>query len=90
MSPDFNTLIILRGIQGVGAAASMPASVSHFYPHALYRRPIILSLRQLGILARAFPPSPARSIAFATFAAGAPIGGAFGSVFGGLLAQTSG
>lgn len=67
---DFNTLIILRGIQGVGAAASMPAS--------------------LGILARAFPPSPARSIAFATFAAGAPIGGAFGSVFGGLLAQTSG
>ncbi|KAI0251756.1 efflux transporter [Lactifluus subvellereus] len=54
------TLDILRGFQGIGAAAMIPAS--------------------LGILARAFPPGPARSIAFATFSAGAPAGDAFGTV----------
>ncbi|KAG2147771.1 major facilitator superfamily domain-containing protein [Suillus bovinus] len=43
----------------------------------------------LGILAHAFPPSKMRSIAFATFAAGAPIGGAFGMIFGGILTQIS-
>ncbi|EIM80449.1 MFS general substrate transporter [Stereum hirsutum FP-91666 SS1] len=41
----------------------------------------------LGILAHTFPPSRARSIAFSTFAAGAPLGGAFGYVFGGVLVQ---
>ncbi|KAF8992537.1 major facilitator superfamily domain-containing protein [Cyathus striatus] len=64
---DITTLNILRGIQGVGAAATIPAS--------------------LGILAHAFPPSPARSLAFATFAAGAPIGAVFGNVIGGVLTQ---
>ncbi|TBU38321.1 major facilitator superfamily domain-containing protein [Dichomitus squalens] len=44
------TLDILRGLQGLGPAASVPAA--------------------LGILAHTFPPSPIRSIAFATFAAG--------------------
>lgn len=43
----------------------------------------------LGILAHAFPPSRARSIAFATFAAGAPVGGAFGTIIGGVLTQLS-
>ncbi|KAG2341240.1 MFS general substrate transporter [Suillus weaverae] len=43
----------------------------------------------LGILAHAFPPSKARSIAFATFAAGAPVGGAFGMIIGGVLTQLS-
>ncbi|KAG7446056.1 putative efflux transporter [Guyanagaster necrorhizus] len=61
------TLDILRGIQGVGAAATIPAS--------------------LGILAHSFPPSRARTIAFATFAAGAPIGGALGTVVGGVMVQ---
>jgi len=61
------TLDILRGFQGLGVAAAIPAA--------------------LGILAHAFPPSHARSIAFATFAAGAPLGGAFGSVIGGVLTQ---
>jgi hypothetical protein len=42
---------------------------------------------QIGILAQAFPPSRARSIAFATFAAGAPIGAALGTALGGLLAE---
>ncbi|KAF9446080.1 MFS general substrate transporter [Macrolepiota fuliginosa MF-IS2] len=60
-------LIILRGVQGIGAAATIPAS--------------------LGILAHAFPPSRARSLAFATFAAGAPIGAAFGSAIGGVLTE---
>ncbi|KAG2147757.1 major facilitator superfamily domain-containing protein [Suillus bovinus] len=41
----------------------------------------------LGILAHAFPPSRARSTAFATFAAGAPVGGAFGMLIGGVLTQ---
>ncbi|KAJ7734755.1 MFS general substrate transporter [Mycena maculata] len=41
----------------------------------------------LGILAHAFPPSRARSIAFATFSAGAPIGGALGTQLGGVLTQ---
>ncbi|KAJ3575022.1 hypothetical protein NP233_g1365 [Leucocoprinus birnbaumii] len=64
---DILTLIILRAIQGIGAAATIPAS--------------------LGILANAFPPSRARSLAFATFAAGAPIGGVFGNTIGGILTQ---
>ncbi|KAF9456825.1 major facilitator superfamily domain-containing protein [Collybia nuda] len=41
----------------------------------------------LGILAEAFPPSRARSIAFSVFAAGAPVGAAFGLAVGGVLTQ---
>ncbi|THH09287.1 hypothetical protein EW145_g2136 [Phellinidium pouzarii] len=41
----------------------------------------------LGILAHAFPPSRARSLAFATFSAGAPVGGAVGLQIGGILTQ---
>ncbi|KAF6746905.1 efflux protein [Ephemerocybe angulata] len=61
------TLDILRAIQGMGAAATIPAS--------------------LGILAHQFPPGRARSAAFATFAAGAPLGGAFGTAVGGALTE---
>ncbi|OSX59715.1 hypothetical protein POSPLADRAFT_1149470 [Postia placenta MAD-698-R-SB12] len=64
---DEITIDILRGLQGMGAAACIPAG--------------------LGILAHTFPPSRIRSIAFATFAAGAPIGAAIGSAVGGLLTQ---
>ncbi|KAJ7194239.1 putative efflux transporter [Mycena pura] len=60
-------MFILRGIQGLGPAAFLPAC--------------------LGILARAFPPSRARSAAFGTFSAGAPVGGAIGTQIGGLLTQ---
>ncbi|KAG1736563.1 major facilitator superfamily domain-containing protein [Suillus lakei] len=63
------TLVILRGFQGLGAAALIPSAV--------------------GILAHAFPPSRARSIAFSTFAAGAPVGGAFGTMVGGTVTQLS-
>jgi MFS family permease len=42
---------------------------------------------QLGMLAHSFPPSKARSTAFATFAAGAPVGGAVGMIIGGVLTQ---
>ena len=38
-------------------------------------------------MAHAFPPSRARSLAFATFAAGAPVGGAFGMIVGGVLTK---
>ncbi|KAG6844857.1 hypothetical protein H0H87_003100 [Tephrocybe sp. NHM501043] len=66
---DSLTLDILRGFQGIGAAATIPAA--------------------LGILAHAFPPSRARSIAFSTFAAGAPVGAAFGMALGGALTQVT-
>ncbi|KAI0761546.1 efflux transporter [Trametes elegans] len=64
---DEITLDVLRGLQGIGAAAAIPAG--------------------LGILAHNFPPSPIRSIAFATFAAGAPVGAAIGAAIGGVLTQ---
>ncbi|KAI0327086.1 efflux transporter [Cubamyces sp. BRFM 1775] len=64
---DEVTLDILRGLQGIGAAACIPAA--------------------LGILAHSFPPSSIRSVAFATFAAGAPIGAAVGSAVGSVLTQ---
>ncbi|CAG7849082.1 Uncharacterized MFS-type transporter C1683.03c [Serendipita indica DSM 11827] len=41
----------------------------------------------IGILAHSFPPSRARSVAFATFSAGAPLGASLGMVFGGVMAQ---
>ncbi|KAJ7627026.1 putative efflux transporter [Roridomyces roridus] len=61
------TLFVLRGLQGLGAAAFIPACI--------------------GILAHAFPPSRARSVAFATFSAGAPLGGAVGTQIGAVLTQ---
>lgn len=63
------TLYILRGFQGLGGAAVVPAS--------------------LGILAHSFPPSRARSLAFATFSAGAPMGGAIGFMLGAVVTQLS-
>ncbi|KAF9497440.1 MFS general substrate transporter [Pleurotus eryngii] len=62
-------LDVLRGLQGVGVAASIPAS--------------------LGILAHAFPPGTLRSIAFATFAAGAPLGAFTGMALGAVMTQLS-
>ncbi|KAF5365655.1 hypothetical protein D9758_003166 [Tetrapyrgos nigripes] len=53
------TLYILRGLQGLGPAAFLPAC------------------------------DLSRSAAFATFSAGAPIGGAIGTQFGALLAQNT-
>ncbi|CCM00646.1 uncharacterized protein FIBRA_02683 [Fibroporia radiculosa] len=64
---DEITMDVLRGFQGLGAAACIPAG--------------------LGILAHSFPPSRIRSIAFSTFAAGAPVGAALGSAIGGVLTQ---
>ena len=46
-----------------------------------------LSITQLGILAHAFPPSRARSLAFATFASGSALGAAIGNVMGGALTE---
>ncbi|KAF5358792.1 hypothetical protein D9758_008591 [Tetrapyrgos nigripes] len=65
---DSLTLDILRAVQGIGAAATIPSSI--------------------GTLAHSFPPSTkAQAIAFSTFAAGAPLGGALGFAFGGLLTE---
>ncbi|KAK1232622.1 hypothetical protein PQX77_004242 [Marasmius sp. AFHP31] len=66
-SNDAMVLSIIRGFQGVGASATIPAS--------------------LGILAETFPPSQMRSVAFATFSAGAPVGAAFGTAIGGVLTE---
>ena len=66
---DEITIDILRGLQGIGPAAAIPAA--------------------LGILAHTFPPSHFRSIAFATFAAGAPVGGAVGNIIGGVFTQVT-
>ena len=68
-SLDETTISVLRGLQGVGAAAAIPAA--------------------LGILAHSFPPSHLRSIAFATFAAGAPIGCAIGNIIGGVFIEVT-
>ena len=75
---------ILRGIQGVGGAAIIPAAVSAM---EMASSSVADCTTQLGILAHAFPPSRARSIAFATFAAGAPVGGALGTILGGAFTQ---
>lgn len=40
-------------------------------------------------MAHAFPPSRIRSVAFATFSAGAPVGAAVGMALGGILTQLS-
>ncbi|KAJ7617255.1 major facilitator superfamily domain-containing protein [Roridomyces roridus] len=64
-----NAMIVLRTLQGVGGAATIPAAI--------------------GILAHNFPPSAGRAhaIAFASLAAGGPLGAALGMVLGGLLTQ---
>ncbi|KAH7332782.1 MFS general substrate transporter [Rhizoctonia solani] len=69
-APNAISLDVMRALQGMGAAATIPSAV--------------------GILAHEFPPSVARSVAFATFSAGAPLGGAIGFVIGGLMTQYTG
>lgn len=81
---------LLRAIQGLGGAAVVPAAVStlsEVLSIGSHSQCVSHRRMQLGILAHTFPPSRARSIAFSTFAAGAPLGGAFGYVFGGILVQ---
>lgn len=87
---DELSLAVLRGLQGVGGAAVIPASVRVFFPfQSADESPLYFA--QVGILAHSFPSSPSRprAIAFATFSAGAPIGSALGMVLGGILTQLS-
>ncbi|KAI1790080.1 efflux transporter [Ganoderma leucocontextum] len=82
---DEITIDILRALQGLGpAAASRCECCFHTHHHQL---PHVAHPLQLGILVHTFPPSHIRSVAFATFAAGAPVGGALGSTVGGVLTQ---
>ncbi|KAK0476076.1 efflux transporter [Armillaria novae-zelandiae] len=69
LKPDEIALDVLRGMQGIGVAAALPAST--------------------GILAHAFPPGKIRSIAFSSFAAGAPLGAFTGMALGAVLTQLS-
>jgi len=67
---------ILRALQGIGGAAIIPAAV-RITPYLQPSSSWLTSFSgntKIGILASSFPPSQARSIAFATFGAGAPIG----------------
>ena len=48
---------------------------------------LIVSTVQLGILAHAFPPSRARSLAFATFSSGAALGAVTGNTLGGVVTE---
>lgn len=41
----------------------------------------------IGILGVTFPPGKAKNYAFSAFGAGAPLGGVFGNLFGGVLAE---
>lgn len=69
-APSQIALDIMRGLQGLGPAAAIPAS--------------------LGILAQSFEPgSKRRTVAFATFSSGAPIGAALGNVVNSVLTQYS-
>lgn len=62
---------VMRGLQGMGPAAAVPAS--------------------LGILAHSFEEgSHMRTVAFATFGSGGPIGAALGNVVSGCLTQWTG
>ncbi|OJA19940.1 hypothetical protein AZE42_08045 [Rhizopogon vesiculosus] len=84
---DGLSLAVLRGFQGVGGAATIPSAVQYFDFCILSEAGVLIHFLQLGMLAHAFPPSRSRSIAFATFAAGAPVGAAFGTIIGGVLTQ---
>ena len=63
-----------------------PAGVSHLL-FDIHSHILKFSITQLGILAHAFPPSRARSLAFATFASGSALGSAVGNVMGGVLTE---
>jgi predicted MFS family arabinose efflux permease len=41
----------------------------------------------LGILASTFPPGKMKDVAFGCFGAGAPLGGVFGNIFGGVVGE---
>lgn len=82
---DGITLEVLRGVQGIGAAASIPASVRILLSEAVQR--LTGSLIQVGILAHSFPPGRMREIAFTTFGAGAPLGGSIGLSLGAVMTQ---
>ena len=81
------TLAILRGIQGIPGAALPPAGVSHLFFSISGSSYLINSVIQIGILAHAFPPSRARSLAFATFSSGGALGAATGNIMGGALTE---
>ena len=83
---DVTTLAILRGIQGIGCAAMPPAGVSQLLFNIQFHI-LISSKIQIGILAHAFPPSRARSLAFATFSSGSALGAATGNFIGGTLTE---
>ena len=73
---------VLRGLQGAGDAAIIPAAVSECSSVVV----MFQTRMKVGILAESFPPpSKWRSLAFATFAAGASVGAGLGIILGGVF-----
>ena len=71
----------------MGIAVMIPPRVRYVSPAFSYQKLSYLTPFQLGILAQLFPPSRARSLAFATYAVGASIGAEFGCVVGGIFTE---
>ena len=65
----------------------VPAGVSPRFAILMYSFAQTFMIIQLGILAHAFPPSRARTLAFATFSAGQALGAVFGSNVAGVLTE---
>lgn len=84
-APNAIALDVMRALHGMGSAATVPSAVSSVLTTNHLLTSLLTSIQQIGILAHEFPPSRARSIAFATFSAGAPLGAAIGFVIGGVM-----
>jgi MFS family permease len=65
----------------------VPAGVSPHFAILMYFICSNFMIIQLGILAHAFPPSRARTLAFATFSAGQALGAVFGSNVAAVLTE---
>ena len=80
-------LALFRAFQGIGVAAIVPSAVRNGRDIVLRGNEADPLRSQVGILAQEFPPGKTRSIAFATFSCGAPVGGSIGILVGGTLTQ---
>ncbi|KAF8754379.1 Peptidase S28 [Rhizoctonia solani] len=86
-APNSIALNVMRALHGMGSAATVPSAVSRDGGKVCTLTSLMPFSQKIGILAHEFPPSRSRSITFATFSAGAPLGGAIGFVIGGVMTE---
>ncbi|KAF8717707.1 Peptidase S28, partial [Rhizoctonia solani] len=86
-APNSIALNVMRALHGMGSAATVPSAVSRDGGKVYTLTSLMPFSQKIGILAHEFPPSRSRSITFATFSAGAPLGGAIGFVIGGVMTE---